>query len=709
MDIEAKPKPDTVDTLEEMDKERNTSEIHNSSLFLTPLPPPFTLTQTTPESTRSISSEEDNMEGNEEERVSYFLQCFSDIPTKKDSCRGYGDNVLDHPEADSAASFEGDLGYDDDDDTNEENMKRDGNAIQDEFETVLVGSDKEAITFVVPSLLNDDAILQHLRTTLYGTEQRSFDTTNSSTDGTADGSTYGSEEDPDDQRTTEEVRNRRQQKEQQQCRHDPMVALFFKFFEFAQAERLKEPYTYPYFIMNLFSHLSNIRSDLEWAQDAAYRRQTGKPYVSWADYFAKDRSQPWFTYAMLVVITFTMLWAFYENDWKAEPMRINPSFGPGQDVLLKLGALKGQVLVEDGKWWLLVTPIFLHAGIIHFLLNSGMFFILCRTIERNHGWLHTALLFLLSGIVGNMVSAFLQPTLVVVGSSGGIFGLLGACLGDIVLNSRFFFLVLEERAQKETLQRQREKLRKKLEKNIKKERRNGTQRSLEEGGSTARATVANGKSARDLIARSCDPVAVQSRRRWVRLWCYVSLIIDIFINYVFGLLPFVDNFAHLGGLLFGFFVSLSSLRLLSASSFDYRKKEDKKTFGKWCHGLRIFVLRCGGGLSALCLVCVAVFFLRRSDGTHTPCPKCRYASCMALPKLWKPNDPSNWWTCDGCDSVKGYVYWQGIGMDEILVSADLHCPAGETVRVDIAEKRYKEMDQAIQALPNLCRAFCNES
>ncbi len=685
----------TTDASKDMtDIERN--EIRCSVLSLTPLPPPTTtLTSTARDSTRSILSGEESVEANEEERVSYFLQCFSNIPTRTDARRDEEDNVG----ANSTASIEGGQRHD-----GEEIMNRHDEEPQGEFETILVGaSDDQTKVVVAPSLLNDNNVLRHLRSTLYGTNHRSFD--HSSTDGTADGSIDGSHaetEAPDNRGSSKQIRQRHSNK---QSRHDPMVALFFKFFEFAQAERLRKPYAAPYFIMNLFSHLSNVRSDLEWAQDAAYRRQTGEPYVSWADYFAKDRFHPWFTYVMMVIISFTMVWAFYENDWKAEPMRANPSFGPGQDVLLKLGALKGQLLVEEGKWWLLVTPIFLHAGLIHFVLNSGLFFVLCRTIERNHGWLHTALLFLCSGIVGNMISAFFQPTSVLVGSSGGIYGLLGACMGDILLNSRFFFLVLEERAQKETLQRQRERLQRKLQRKLKRKQRNGAKQSDEEEG---RSKLAREQSARDLIVQACDPVAIQSRRRWVRLWCYVSLVIDLLINFFFGLLPFVDNFAHAGGLLFGFFVSLSSLRLLSASPFDYRKKEQKNAFGKWCDGLRIFALRCGGGLSALCMVGVAIFFLQRSDGTHSPCPSCRYASCIALPKFWKPNDPTNWWACDGCDSVEGYVYWRGSGIDEILVTADIFCPAGDTVRVDIAEKRYNEMDQAIRALPDLCRANCNE-
>ena len=234
---------------------------------------------------------------------------------------------------------------------------------------------------------------------------------------------------------------------------------------------------------------------------------------------------------------------------------------------------------------------------------------------------------------------------------------------------------------------------------MKRKKRSGTRRSLEEGGRAASAT--------DLIVQACDPVAIQSRRRWVRFWCYLSLVIDLFFNAFLGVLPFVDNFAHLAGMLFGFFVSLSSLRLLSASSFDYRKKQQKTAFGNWCHRLRIFTLRCGGGLSAMCLVFVAAVFLHRSDGTHSPCPNCRFVTCMALPKPWNPNDPSNWWTCDSCGAIDGFVYWGGQDQASILVTSEVYCPLGDTVQVDIANRGYKEIEQAIDALPDLCREFCD--
>mmetsp|Transcript_21333 Transcript_21333/g.43874 ORF Transcript_21333/g.43874 Transcript_21333/m.43874 type:complete len:731 (+) Transcript_21333:291-2483(+) len=730
MDAKGKSKNKTVGvgplavTVNNDDDNNNSNEpgliedqaVSKSVLSLTPLPPPTPSVSTfqskpiaSDSTERKTGVEASNHERKEEERVDYFLLCFAGV----EATSGGEKNTKEHPKnKDTTTPSRGRHYYRSSDDTGDEenqrqearprnsrtsrtkhtrskkqNRKRkDKPAADIQVENVLTGrNNDESVAVVTHSLLDDDVVLQSLRRSLYRTNQRSFDASASRSEG-----------------SLEEVHPQRdgieQQQEQQDTHHDPTVASFVRFLEFAQTERLKKPHARPYLILGLFANLSDVRSDLEWAQDAAYRRQAGKPYVAWTDYYAKEREgvfqRPIFTSLTLIICTVMMLLAFHKNDWKMEPLKSNPLIGPNPDVLLELGALKGSDLIEDGKWWLLITPIFLHAGIAHLLLNASILVLLCRTIERNHGWLHTGILFLASGVFGNMISALLQPSFILVGASGGIYGLLGACVADIVLNSRFFFLVLEERAQEESKEQQRRSQKKHNEK-----------QSIASG---ERAAAANDPSVSDLIVRAYDPVAIQYSRRRVRLWCYFSLVCDLFLNSLVGLLPFVDNFAHLGGLIFGFFVSLSSLRLLSASSFDYRKSGQNAALGRWCHGLRIVALRCGGFLSALFLLFVAIVFLRRSDGTTSPCPNCRYASCISLPRPWKPNDKRNWWTCDGCGGVSAQVYKGRGPHEEYYVTVDVFCPLGNTIKIDIIEEHHTELEQVNAALPDLCRDFCEK-
>ena len=677
MSTESAPAADPDDATAESKESNGKKEIGRRTLSLTPLSPSSTSTSSSPTPlSRPIVKE------SSDSSVEVRAKNSRSWDEQDTSCSQDTDsiaNIEDHDSCNHKNNEESPRNSFRGTGSHTESTEQEDNQTEDVYETVLIGTHDETIAVVTPSFLNNDAILQSLCSTLYGgNRSRVWNSTDMS------------DSEPSEQTMSEQIHEENQLQ-------DPTVALFFKFFEFAQAERLKEKRTFPYFILGLFLNLSDVRFDLKWAQDAAHRRQMGKPYVAWADYSAKERRLPWFTWLLMYLCTMAMVWTFCENDWKMEPLKTNPLIGPDINILLQNGAMKGRILIEDDKWWLLMTTIFLHGGLAHLLLNCAMLWVLCRRFERNHGWLRTALLFVLSGTFGNMVSALLQPSLVAVGASGGICGLIGACVGDIVLNSRFFFLVLEERAQKETLKLERKKNRKKM-----KQERDGERRSVKETPS------ANENSARDLIVGTCDSVKIQYRRRRVRLWCYASLVLDLSFNFLLGLLPFVDNFAHLGGFVFGFFLSLSFLPHISPSSIDYSKKQQRTNFGRSLHRLRIFALRCGGGLSAFFLAFVGIALLRRSDGTNNPCPNCRYVSCIALPRPWKPNDSRNWWTCDSCDRVRGEAFWDRSAHDqqEIIDAVEIFCPLGNTIQVNIADEGYKELDQAIGALSNLCRAYC---
>jgi membrane associated rhomboid family serine protease len=60
-------------------------------------------------------------------------------------------------------------------------------------------------------------------------------------------------------------------------------------------------------------------------------------------------------------------------------------------------------------------------------------------IEMTHGWVAAAIIFTLSSIGGTVLSAIFLPAYITVGASGGIFGFIGACLADILMNWRLLF------------------------------------------------------------------------------------------------------------------------------------------------------------------------------------------------------------------------------------------------------------------------------
>ncbi len=95
-------------------------------------------------------------------------------------------------------------------------------------------------------------------------------------------------------------------------------------------------------------------------------------------------------------------------------------------------------LVKNGSPVRLVTSIFLHIGIFHFFMNTWALKLLGGQTENFYGHIKTLIIFLYSGIVGNLLSLILMAdNNISAGASGAIFGLMGAIL-YFALNQRTF-------------------------------------------------------------------------------------------------------------------------------------------------------------------------------------------------------------------------------------------------------------------------------
>ncbi|MEO8544642.1 MAG: rhomboid family intramembrane serine protease, partial [Burkholderiaceae bacterium] len=82
---------------------------------------------------------------------------------------------------------------------------------------------------------------------------------------------------------------------------------------------------------------------------------------------------------------------------------------------------------QDGQWWRLGTAMFVHFGIIHLTLNMWALWDIGRLLEQVYGRWRYALLYLASGVLGNLLSLVIQGNQAVSGgASGAIFGLYGA-------------------------------------------------------------------------------------------------------------------------------------------------------------------------------------------------------------------------------------------------------------------------------------------
>ena len=191
-------------------------------------------------------------------------------------------------------------------------------------------------------------------------------------------------------------------------------------------------------IYGVYQHLHTVRTDLEWAEDAAWRRQHHQPYCSWTDFQAAQQQRSkrhlYVTYSLMVLCSIMMMVEFAVNEWQLESLSVNPLIGPSAETLVKLGALDTDKIVQDGQWFRLVSPLILHAGIVHYALNVGAMYVFGGALEQAHGWKNCLWLFVLPAVGGNVLSALFLPQYISVGASGGIFGWMGACLADIMVH-----------------------------------------------------------------------------------------------------------------------------------------------------------------------------------------------------------------------------------------------------------------------------------
>lgn len=95
------------------------------------------------------------------------------------------------------------------------------------------------------------------------------------------------------------------------------------------------------------------------------------------------------------------------------------------------GLLAGSINGHYGSYELyrLFSSIFLHNGIFHLLFNMYALYILGPQLESFYGKFKFIVIYLISGIAGNLLSMlFIADNVVSVGASGAIFGLMGALL-----------------------------------------------------------------------------------------------------------------------------------------------------------------------------------------------------------------------------------------------------------------------------------------
>lgn len=100
--------------------------------------------------------------------------------------------------------------------------------------------------------------------------------------------------------------------------------------------------------------------------------------------------------------------------------------------LLEHGAMYVPRVVEDGEYYRLFTSMFLHFGFEHLMNNMVTLVLIGWNLEIEIGKVKFLLIYIVSGLGGNVLSAWYEfraaDYAVSAGASGAIFGIIGALL-----------------------------------------------------------------------------------------------------------------------------------------------------------------------------------------------------------------------------------------------------------------------------------------
>ncbi|KAI9478730.1 MAG: rhomboid family-domain-containing protein [Benjaminiella poitrasii] len=209
------------------------------------------------------------------------------------------------------------------------------------------------------------------------------------------------------------------------------------------------------------------------------------------------------------------------------------------EQLCGFGGFHGEMPQQSFRFF---VPIFLHAGVVHILLNLIAHFQIGSGAERDLGLIRFMILYLSSGIWGFILGGVLAGTAVSsMGCSGALFGLVGYTVVDLIVNW----------------------------KQIK-------------------------KPGRELM----------------------KLLFVIVISLVLGLLPGLDNFAHIGGLIMGLLVSV----LLKSKS---QYASHRSIIITWIARIVSFIL-----IIVLFVIFLHIFYT--TTDLSNVCPGCKYLSCLPV-------------------------------------------------------------------------------
>ena len=125
--------------------------------------------------------------------------------------------------------------------------------------------------------------------------------------------------------------------------------------------------------------------------------------------------------------------AYPDTPWPCPNSTSSLSTNPNNHChLADLCGLGGLEYSHPNQWYRFITPIFLHAGIIHIGFNMLLQMTLGKDMEKAIGTVRFAIVYFSSGIFGFVLGGnFAAPAIASTGASGCLFGILALVFLDI--------------------------------------------------------------------------------------------------------------------------------------------------------------------------------------------------------------------------------------------------------------------------------------
>jgi rhomboid protease GluP len=99
------------------------------------------------------------------------------------------------------------------------------------------------------------------------------------------------------------------------------------------------------------------------------------------------------------------------------------------------GAKYNHMMIATNEWWRLLSAFFIHANLLHLVLDMWFLWVLGNLAEKMFGNIAFSLVYLAGGLGGTIASFLASPGMVSVTASGPVFGIAGGLVAFLVVGN----------------------------------------------------------------------------------------------------------------------------------------------------------------------------------------------------------------------------------------------------------------------------------